>query len=41
MILGERPASPEDEGRTPSEGDEECAGDGAKGKTEFDTSLPT
>jgi len=41
MILGERPASPDDEGRPPSEGDEGCAGNGAKGKSEFDTSLPT
>jgi hypothetical protein len=41
MILGERPASPEDEGRPPSEGDEGCAGNGAKGKSKFDTSLPT
>ena len=41
MILGERPASPEDEGRPPSEGDEGCAGNGAKGKSEPDTSSPT
>ena len=41
MILGEWPASPGDEGRPPSEGDEGCAGNGAKGKSEFDTSLPT
>ena len=41
MILGERPASPDDEGRPPSEGDEGCAGNGAKGKSESATSLPT
>lgn len=41
MILGEPPASPEDEGRPPSEGDEGCAGNGAKGKSESDTSSPT
>jgi hypothetical protein len=41
MILGEWPASPGDEGRPPSEGDEGCAGNGAKGKSESDTSLPT
>jgi len=41
MILGERPASPEDEGLPPSEGDEGCAGNGAKGKSESATSLPT
>ena len=41
MILGERPVSSEDEGRPPSEGDEGCVGNGSKGKSEFDTSLPT